>query len=354
MKSIDLDGVIIGKDQRLFVIAEAGVNHNGDLEMAKALVDAAAEAKADAVKFQTFKTENIITATAPKAKYHIETTGSDEDQTWFELLKTQELTASMHESLIEHCKQRRIMFFSTPYDHDSVDLLDSLDVPLFKVASTDANNHLLLTHMADKGRPIILSTAMCNLAEVEQSVGVIRSRGVEELVVMQCTGSYPAPAHDANLKAMREIGRVCDVAVGYSDHVPDSTIAIAAVALGACCYEKHLTLDKTLPGPDHRASMEPEELKTLVSALRDTEAALGDGRKRVMPCETENRGRLRKSILALRDVASGDRLTRKNLCVKRAGGRGLPADRFGWIEGKVARVDIPAGSPLDDAMIATE
>ncbi len=350
--AIRLPGRTVAPGEPVFVIAEAGVNHNGDTAMALDLVDVAAEAGADAVKFQTFKAENIILGNAPKARYHIETTGSDAEQTWFELLKSQEMDRAMHEAVIRRCAERGILFLSTPYDDDSVDLLDALDVALFKVASTDANNIPFLSYMASKGRPMILSTAMCELAEVEASVAAIRDAGVDQLIVMQCTGSYPAPAAEANLKAMRAIAGACDVAVGYSDHVPGFNAAIAAVALGACAYEKHFTLDRALPGPDHRASLEPVELKALVAAIRETEAMLGDGVKRVMDCERENRGKLRKFVVAKRAIARGQIIARADLTTKRTGGVGFEPSQLSGLVGRTAGCDIAADEAITGDMLA--
>lgn len=342
MTGITLKDRRIGPGAPVFVIAEAGVNHNGNLDFALGLVDVAADAGADAVKFQTFKAEHLNTRFAPKADYHVETTGSDAEQSWFELLKSEELTAEMHEAVIARCAEREILFLSTPYDEESADLLESLDVPLFKIASTDADNIPFLEYVAAKGRPMILSTAMCEMDEIDASVAAIRAAGVEELVVMQCTGSYPAPAADANLRAMHTIAERCGVAVGYSDHVSGTTTAIAAVALGACAYEKHFTLDGSLPGPDHRASMEPGELKDLIGKIRIAEAALGDGVKRVMPCEAGNRDRLRKNIVARRPIRAGEKFSRDNLTTKRAGGQGLHPPALGGLLGRTARVDIAA------------
>lgn len=334
MTGIRLKDRTIGPGHPLFFIAEAGVNHNGDLDMALDLVDVAAKAGADAVKFQTFRAESLITRTAPKAPYHTETTGPDEEQTWFELLKTQELTREMHEAILERCIAREILFMSTPYDNESVDLLDDLDVALYKVASTDANNIPFLEYMASKGRPIILSTAMCDLEEVVASVAAIRNAGIDDLLVMQCTGSYPAPVDQANIRAMTTIAQTCGIATGYSDHTPGVEAAIAATALGANAYEKHFTLDRSLPGPDHRASLEPGELAELVRAVRKTEAAMGDGIKRVMPCEEINRRRMRKSILAARNIPVGEILVLNDLTIKRAGGLGLSPDRYHEVVGR--------------------
>ncbi|MDA2909517.1 N-acetylneuraminate synthase [Nitrospiraceae bacterium AH_259_D15_M11_P09] len=339
------------RGEPVFVIAEAGVNHNGDLGMAKELVDVAVEAGADAVKFQSFRADNIILRNAPKAQYHIETTGADGHQSWYALLMTQELDRTMHEKLIAHCRDRGIMFLSTPYDEESVDLLQDLDIPLYKVASTDANNLPFLEYIARKGRPMILSTAMSELEEVRCSVDAIRKAGVDELVVLQCTGSYPAPPDQANLKAMLTLGEACSVAVGYSDHVSGFNAAIAAVALGACVYEKHFTLDRTLPGPDHRISLEPNELKALVAVIRKTESMLGDGIKRVMPCEEENRLKLRKYITARAHIAAGEKFSPENLTTKRTGGVGFEPKHFTHLMHYKAAKPIQADQVITDDLI---
>jgi N-acetylneuraminate synthase/N,N'-diacetyllegionaminate synthase len=336
---------MIGDGHPCFIIAEAGVNHNGELDKALQLVDAAADSGADAVKFQTFKTESIITKIAPKAKYHVETTGDDSKQTWFDLLKSQELTEEMHVALIDRCKQRDILFLSTPYDNESVDLLARLNVALYKIASTDANNIFFLEYIASKGRPVILSTAMCNFDEVERSISAIQKIN-NDLIVLQCTGNYPASIEQANLKSMIKMKESFNVLAGYSDHVMGSTAAISAIALGACVYEKHFTLDRLLPGPDHRASMEPKELSELIIQLRNSEKALGDGNKRVMDCEKANRSKLRKNILACHKIKKGTVLCEVDLVIKRAGGVGLSADCYHDIIGRKTRFEINADEPI--------
>ena len=352
MNVVSLTGnVAIGPGYPCLVIAEAGVNHNGDLGRALEMVAAAADAGADAVKFQTFKTENIITRTAPKAQYHIETTGDDEYQSWFDLLKSQELTEDMHVAIQTRCLELGIIFMSTPYDTGSVDLLDRLDVVAFKVASTDANNISLLEYIAGKGRPMILSTAMTDIQELEASVAAIRARGHRDLVIMQCTGDYPSRDTDANLKAMQTIAARFDVPVGYSDHVPGVYAAVAAVALGASVYEKHFTLSRSLPGPDHRASLEPGELAEVIRAIRSTERMLGDGIKRVMPCEEKNRLRLRKNIVAARGVAAGTELRAEDIRVVRTGGQGVTADRYHQVLGRTTRVPLTMDEPINEDML---
>jgi N-acetylneuraminate synthase/N,N'-diacetyllegionaminate synthase len=353
MRTIRLtEKVSIGQNHPCFVIAEAGVNHNGDLVRALEMVDVAADAGADAVKFQTFKTENIITRTAPKAQYHIETTGADHHQSWFDLLKSQELDEAMHIALMKRCAEKGILFLSTPYDRDSVDLLHRLGVVAFKIASTDANNISLLEYIADKALPMMLSTAMATMDELEQSEAAIRARGLQDLIVLQCTGNYPSSDADANLKAIQTLGEKFDLPTGYSDHVPGKYAAVAAIALGAMVYEKHFTLDRNLPGPDHRASAEPAELKEIISAIRSTERMMGDGVKRVMPCEEQNRIVLRKSIVAARAISAGSRFGADEIRVVRAGGRGLSADRYYSVLGKLSKVDLAINDPITIEMLS--
>ena len=346
MQSIKINKKIIGHDYPCFIIAEAGVNHNGDMVLARQLIDVASNAGADAVKFQTFIADEIILSNAPKAEYHVQTTGEDKEQSWFELLKSQELNREQHIELIEYCEKKGITFLSTPYDWPSVDLLDELKVPLFKVASTDANNLPLLRYMAKKGRPMILSTAMSNIDEIKNSVALIKSEGVKELVVLQCTGSYPAPIDQVNITAMKQISEECSVAVGYSDHAPGYNAAITAVALGACVYEKHFTVSRDLPGPDHRASLEPEELKKLIQSIRQTESILGDGKKQVMKCEIDNRSKLRKFIVAREDIKQGELFSNENLTTKRTGGAGLDPTHWDDLLGQESPTNFHKEQPI--------
>jgi len=350
MSQIRLGNRTIAHGEPVYVIAEAGVNHNGDISLARELVDIAANSGADAIKFQTFCAEEIILRHAPKAQYHIETTGEDNELSWFDLLKSQEMNREMHEILIEYCHARSIQFLSTPYDKPSVDLLDELDVPLIKVASTDANNYPFLEYIASKGRPVIYSTAMSTLDEIRQGVELFRSHGIEEIAVTQCTGSYPAPLDQANLRAMDTIARACSVAVGYSDHVPGNLAGIAAIAMGACVYEKHFTKSRNLPGPDHRASLEPNELMELIYEIRGIESAMGDGDKRVMPCELDNRPRLRKYLVASCAIQAGETFTTDNVMAKRTGGEGLEPVVTNKIVGKTAKEDIGA----DEILVAAK
>lgn len=314
----------IGQGEPVFIIAEAGVNHNGDIKLAKKMVRVAKDCGADAIKFQTFKAENLNTKTAPKSRYHIETTGSR--QSWFDLLKSQELDKRAHEILIKYSKELGIMFLSTPYDEESADLLDELDVPIFKVASTDANNTPFLKYISRKKRPIILSTGMCTLEEVKRSVDCIRSQEIEDLILMHCTSNYPAKIEDSNLLVLKALRERFDVLVGYSDHTPGYINPIAAVAAGAVVFEKHFTLDKKLPGPDHRSSLDPDELRRLVIDIRNTELALGSGIKRPVDSEKENRINLRKSLVSKVRIPAGTILSRDMLVIKRPGTGISPAD----------------------------
>ncbi|MBN2121129.1 MAG: N-acetylneuraminate synthase [Candidatus Omnitrophica bacterium] len=341
--TITIGGRIVGEAEPVFIIAEAGVNHNGDIELAKRLVDIAKESGADAVKFQTFKTENIIIPSAPKSTYHIETTGAE--QSWFELLKTQELDKKAHRILFEYCKKREIVFLSTPYDEESADLLEELPVSAFKVASTDANNIPFLRYLARKRLPIILSTGMCTLGEVRESVEAIKSEGCQDLMLLHCTADYPAKLEDANLRAMLTLKNEFNLLVGYSDHIPDCINPIAATALGARVYEKHFTLDKSLPGPDHRASLNPKELKELVDSIRKTEAALGSSVKKCTSAEQENRIKLRKSILTKVDIPKDTPIDSSMIEIKRPG-FGLEPKYYHSLIGKKVRNSLSSHAPI--------
>ena len=345
MKEFKIEDKILGDGHPVFFIAEAGVNHNGSIELGKKLVDIAAEAGADAVKFQTFITDNIITPEAPKSTYHIETTGDDSSQTWYDLLKTQEMSKQMHVELINYCQKVGIIFLSTPYDAESVDLLDELGVAAFKIASTDTNNIPLLKYIAKKAKPLILSTAMSNMKEVKESVVAIRDEGLEALAVLQCTGNYPSKTDDSNLRVISSYKRKLKCIVGYSDHTPDLINAVAATALGAKIYEKHFTVDKSLPGPDHRMSLNLEELKSTIQIIRDTEKSLGNTEKEVLNCEKENRGKLRKSIITTCDISIHSEIKKEMITIKRPG-YGMPPVMIDTIIGKKINKNISKNSPL--------
>jgi N-acetylneuraminate synthase/N,N'-diacetyllegionaminate synthase len=300
-----------------FVIAEAGVNHNGDLDLAHRLVDAAADAGADAVKFQTFRTDALVSGTAPKARYQVETTGGAESQR--AMLARLELTADAHAGLREHATRRGLVFFSTPFDEASADLLDGLDVALLKVPSGELTNLPLLRHVAAKGRPVLLSTGMSTLDEVATAVDTIRAAGDPPLAILHCVSAYPAPVEDTNLRAIDALRARFGCPVGLSDHSLGLEIALAAVARGATVLEKHLTLDRALPGPDHRASLTPADFAALVRGVRAVEAALGDGDKRPMPSEIDTRAVARRSLVAARALPAGHRLARADVAIKRPG-----------------------------------
>ncbi len=305
--------------QKVVIIAEAGVNHNGSLELARQLVDVAAAAGADYVKFQTFIAEHNISRTAQKAAYQVDTTGEAESQ--LEMVKKLELSRADHLALIAYCRERGIRFSSTAFDTASVEMLDEFDLDFSKVPSGELTNLPFLRQIGALGRPVIMSTGMANLGEVETALDILVAAGTlrERITVLHCNTEYPTPMADVNLRAMTTIGQALGVAVGYSDHTLGIEVPIAAVALGAVCIEKHITLDKTLPGPDHRASLEPHELTAMVTAIRNIEAALGDGRKRPSASETPNRAIARKSIHLAADRPAGHILTASDLIMKRPG-----------------------------------
>ena len=337
----------VGDGCPVFFIAEAGVNHNGSVELGKKLIDVASEAGADAVKFQTFKAENLNTRSAPKSTYHVETTGGDEDQTWFELLKTQEIDREMHLALMDRCRERDITFLSTPYDPESADLLEELGVSAYKLASTDTTNLPLIRKVARKGKPLILSTAMCEMEEVEQAIAAARGEGLDELVVLQCTGNYPAALKDSNIRVMKTFRDHFDCLVGFSDHNEDLINPIVATALGACVYEKHFTMDKSLPGPDHRMALEPDELRETIRAIRKTELAMGSEKKRALDSEAENRDKLRKSLVTTRQVRAGERLE-ENMVVMKRPGTGISPARFKEFLGCVFIHDVDKDTVIEE------
>jgi N,N'-diacetyllegionaminate synthase len=301
----------------IFIIAEAGVNHNGSIDIAMRLIDAAKASGADAVKFQTFRADLLATRSAHKAPYQERTTPNAESQ--FEMLQRLELDAATHQRLIDHCRQVGIQFLSSPFDAESADLLATMDVPLFKVPSGEITNLPFLQHLARKGRPLILSTGMSTLEEVKEAVNALEAAGVSKLTLLHCVTEYPAPYADVNLRAMQTLKSTFGLPVGYSDHTPGIEISIAAAALGAEVIEKHFTLDRSLPGPDHAASLEPAELRQMVAAIRHVEVALGTGIKSPAPCEVHNISVARKSIVAARALPAGHRLVTEDLDIKRPG-----------------------------------
>ncbi|MGO8787564.1 MAG: N-acetylneuraminate synthase [Terriglobia bacterium] len=321
----------------VFIIAEAGVNHNGSLDLAVRLVDAAKASGADAVKFQTFRADLLATRSAHKAPYQERTTANEESQ--FEMLQRLQLDAAAHRRLIDHCRETGIQFLSSPFDTQSADLLDSMNVPLYKVPSGEITNLPFLDHLARKGRPLILSTGMSTLGEVEEAVHVLQAAGATKLTLLHCVTEYPAPYADVNLRAMQTLRLAFGLPVGYSDHTPGIDIAIAAVALGAEVIEKHFTLDRSLPGPDHLASLEPVELRQMVEGIRHVEAALGTGIKAPAPCELPNISVARKSVVAARALPSGHRLADGDLEIKRPG-NGLSPKFLPTLIGRALRVGV--------------
>jgi N-acetylneuraminate synthase/N,N'-diacetyllegionaminate synthase len=329
---------LVGEGRPVFVVAEAGVNHNGDPDLAKRLVDAAAAAGADAVKFQTYRTDALVTRDAPKAGYQAEATGAGGQRA---MLARLELSAAAHSELRDRSRERGLTFFSTPFDEASADLLERIGVPMFKVPSGEITNLPLLRHVAAKGRPVILSTGMSTLDEVVRAVDVVRGAGDPPLALLHCVSAYPAPAAETNLRAMDTLRARFGCPVGLSDHTLGTAVAIAAVARGAVIIEKHLTLDKTLPGPDHRASLDPGEFSTLVESIRTVESALGDGVKQPAPSELDTRQVARKSLVTARSIRAGERLAAADITVKRPGTGIEPAD-LPRVLGRALRHDLAA------------
>jgi len=307
------------KTSSTLIIAEAGVNHNGSINTAKKLIDVAADAGADIVKFQTFTAESLMTANAEKAEYQQNLSNNSESQ--FEMIKKLELKREAHEELIQYCNKKDIKFLTTAFDHASIDLLHELDISLYKVPSGEITNLPYLRHIGGMRKPVILSTGMATLKEVENALNILKQSGTlkDEITVLHCNTEYPTPMKDVNLKAMLTIRDELGVKVGYSDHTLGIEIPIAAVALGATVIEKHFTLDRNLPGPDHHASIEPDELKAMVKAIRNVEKAMGDGVKQPSPSETKNIPIARKSIVAKMTIKNGELFTEDNLTVKRPG-----------------------------------
>lgn len=326
----------IGDNSCCFIIAEAGVNHNGSLELAKKMVDVAKSAGADAVKFQTFKTEEFVTLNAPRAHYQKKTVPG---KSQFEMLKSLELSEPEFRKLYSYCNKKNIIFLSTPFDFKSADFLYKLGISAFKISSGDLTNIPLLLQIAKYKKPIILSTGMATLREVEEAVEVIYSSGNRELILLHCTSNYPTEYEDVNLRAMATLRKKFNLPIGYSDHTKGIEVAIAAVAMGACLIEKHFTLDRNLLGPDHNASVEPGELKKLIFAIRNIEMAKGTAQKKPQKSEYEMRKIIRRSIVASCDIPKGTRLTLKMLALKRPG-TGIKIRFWNKLLGKKTKVNI--------------
>ena len=330
---------------RTLIIAEAGVNHNGDIELAKQLIDVAADAGADCVKFQTFSADRLVTKSADKAEYQKQSSDSSESQ--YAMLKRLELSVGMHLELIEHCERRSIKFLSTGFDIQSVDLLIGLGLGLIKIPSGEITNLPFLRYVGSLGLPVILSSGMSTMKEIGDALSILEQTGLrrDETTVLHCTTEYPTPMDEVNLRAMSSIRKTLGVAVGYSDHTVGIEVSIAAVALGASVIEKHFTLDRTLPGPDHKASLEPNELIAMVKAIRNVEVALGSDVKEPTIGEIKNIQVARKSILAGRKIEVGEILSASNLVVKRPGD-GVSPMHWDHLIGQIASRDY-----LPDEMI---
>ena len=323
------------KPDKVFIIAEAGVNHNGSLDLAKQLIDVAVDSGADAVKFQTFKAKNLVSKNAEKADYQKKTTNESESQ--FDMLKRLELDVEIHKKLITYCQEKNIMFLSTPFDHDSIDMLSCLGLEIFKIPSGEITNLPYLRHIGALNKQVILSTGMSNLKEVRDALTILINTGTSKnnITILHANTMYPTPIEDVNLNAMLTMQRELGVAVGYSDHTLGIEVDIAAVAMGASVIEKHFTLDKTMDGPDHQASLEPKELKAMVSAIRNIEKALGGNEKKPSPSEGINIDIVRKSIVATKTIKKGELLSDDNISTKRPG-TGLSPMKWDEVIGTVA------------------
>lgn len=340
MNPIDLAGRAIGRGQPAFVIAEAGVNHNGRLDLAERLVDIAADAGCDAIKFQTFDPALLAAPTADKAEYQRETTGSGGSQ--LEMLNALVLPRDAHVRLQQRARARGLVFLSTPFDEPSADFLEELDVPAFKVSSGDLTNVFLLRHLARKQRPLLISTGMATLDEVLAAVALVRQHGVSQLALFHCVSNYPAQPADCNLRAMATLREATGLPVGWSDHTHGIDVTVAAIALGAELIEKHFTVDRTLPGPDHRASLEPDELAAMVRGIRNAEAALGDGAKLPRPSEQTVAVAARRSLAYREDLAAGTQLAEHHLIALRPG-NGVPTTQIDTVVGRRLRSAVRRG-----------
>jgi len=323
---------------RVLIIAEAGVNHNGSIQLAKKLIDKAVFSGADAVKFQTFKAKNVVSKNAPKADYQKQTTNSRESQ--FDMIKKLELDERAHKELITYCKEANIMFLSTPFDVESVDLLNELGLQIFKIPSGEITNLPYLRRIGSLNKKVILSTGMSDLKEIGEAIKILTNAGTlkENITVLHANTMYPTPMEDVNLRAMKTIQNKFDVSVGYSDHTLGIEVDIAAVAMGATIIEKHFTIDKTMDGPDHKSSIDPEELKAMVISIRNIEKALGSNIKKPSKSEKPNIIMARKSIVARKSIKKGELFTEKNITIKRPG-IGISPMKWDSILGKAAERD---------------
>ena len=341
MIKLKIAGRLVGDGEPCFIIAEAGVNHNGDINLARKLIDVAKEAGADAIKFQTFKAEEVVTRNAEKAAYQRETTPAEE--THYDMIRKLELSGEAFTELFAYAQEKGMIFLSSPFDKGSADLLDELGVTAFKVGSGEITNFPLLKHIARKRKLIILSTGMATLPEIEAALETIKEGGSNDIILLHCVSSYPARVADMNLRTMQTLRDTFKLPVGLSDHSRGITIPAAAVALGSCLIEKHFTLDNSLPGPDHQASLEPDELKQMVIAIRDVEEAMGDGIKSPTVAEEAIKKVARRSIVARVDIPRGTVITGEMLGIKRPG-TGLEPKYIDSLLGKRAGKDIKRGA----------
>lgn len=323
----------------VIIIAEIGVNHNGDVELAKNMIDIAKISGVDVVKFQTFKPELVMSRYAPKAQYQLENTGETESQ--LDMVKKLELTYNEFLDIANYCRQLGIQFASTPFDLDSIHFLDNVEMPFWKIPSGEITNLPYLLEIGKTKKPVVLSTGMCSLDEIETAINILKKAGTTEITLLHCNTAYPTPYEDVNLNAMQTLKDVFNLPVGYSDHTPGIEVPVAAVAKGAVVIEKHFTLDKNMEGPDHKASLEPDELKQMVTAIRNIEKALGSSEKEPTASEIVNRDIARKSIVAKCDIKAGDIFTEENITVKRPGNGISPMKWFDVLGQKAVRDFIP-------------
>lgn len=338
-RKVSIGNRTISEQEKVFIIAEAGVNHNGNMGIAREMIDVAAESGADAVKFQTFKAEHLILKNIEKAPYQKVTTSSGESQ--YDMLKRLEVTREQTQELMEYCRKKNIMFLSTPFERTSLDELDELEVPAFKIAATDLTNIQFLRQAAEKGKPIILSAGMCYLEEVRRALEAIYPIN-RDVVLLQCTANYPIQDAEANINVIHTFKEAFNILVGYSDHSQGVGASPYAVAVGAKVIEKHFTLDKNMEGPDHRASVTPGELKQLVSDIRRVERYLGDGIKMPSCSEQMTRKSLQKCLVASKKIKMGDRFSQENMVAKRTNGVGISALYFDNLVGQTARKEYKA------------
>lgn len=347
MKNIRISNKVIGTGSPCFIIAEAGVNHNGDVSLAKKMIEAAKKAGADAVKFQAYKTEHLVTKTAAKVPYQLKATGRGSQ---YSMLKKLELSERDIEKLADHAKKKEIIFLASPFDRESVDLLHRLKVPAFKIASGEITNFPLLRHIAKKKKPVIMSTGMSTLVEVKAAVRLLAKEGVRDIALLHCVSDYPARVEELNLRAMDRLKRTFRLPVGFSDHSLGITVPIAAAALGANIIEKHFTLNKTLPGPDHKASLELGELSVMIAAVRAVEKAMGSGVKAPTRSEQKIKKLMRRYIVARTFIARGTTITEGMLAFKRARA-GLEPRDLNKVLGKKARKDIGRDEPITSGKV---